>query len=143
MSLVTNIARAVVVELNRHEFSQQFETVFSVKPGFELARLDTLRVVVVPKTLEIEAVSRSSSKYHVSVDIGIMQRIGERTAEEAVETLGDLVDELIAYLKQRTLGDFPEAQCIGIANDPIYVPDHLTQSRSFTSVLNVKYVLFD
>jgi hypothetical protein len=140
MSLVTTIAKSVVAELNKHEFSMPLTAVFSVKPGFELSELDTLRVIVVPKTLEIEAVSRSSSKYLVSVDVGIMRRIGNLSPEEAVETLGDLVDELIEFLKSKTLDDFPAAQCVGVANDPIYIPDHLTQSRTFTSVLNVKYV---
>jgi len=141
MSLVTTIAKSVASELNKHDFSLPFEAVFTVKPGFELSELETLRVIVVPKTLEIETVSRSSSKYLVSVDVGIMQRIGKMTPEEAVETLGDLVDEIIEFLKTKTLDEFPAAQCVGVANDPLYVPDHLTQSRTFTSVVNVKYAL--
>ena len=141
MSLATTIAKSVVAELNKHNFSLPFEAVFSVKPGFELAELDMLRVIVVPKTLEIETASRSSSKYFVSVDIGIMRRLGNLTPEEAVETLGNLVDEIIDFLKTRTLAEFPVARCIAVANDPIYIPDHLTQSRTFTSVVNVKYAL--
>ena len=141
MSLVTTIAKSVVAELNNHDFSLPFEAVFSVKPGFELSELDTLRVIVVPKTLEIETASRSSSKYLVSVDIGIMRRLGKLTPEEAACTLGDLVDEVIEFLKAKTLDEFPAAQCIAVANDPIYIPDHLTQSRTFTSVVNVKYAL--
>ena len=141
MSIATTIAQSVVTELNKHDFSLPFEAVFSVKPGFELAELDTLRVVVVPKTLEIGAITRVSSKYLVSVDIGIMRRIGKLTPEAAVETLGDLVDEITEFLKTATLDAFPAAQCVGVANDPIYIPDHLTQSRTFTSVVNVKYAL--
>jgi len=141
MSLVTTIAKSVATELNKHDFSTPFEAVFSVKPGFELSELDTLRVIVVPKTLEIETVSRSSSKYLVSVDIGVMQRIGKMAPEEAVETLGDFVDEIIEFLKTKTLDEFPAAQCVGIANDPIYIPDHLTQQRTFTSVLTVQYAM--
>ena len=141
MSLVTSIAKSVATELNKHTFSTPFEAVFSVKPGFELSELDTLRVIVVPKTLEIETVSRSSSKYLVSVDIGIMQRIGKMAPEEAVETLGDLVDEIIEFLKTKILDEFPAAQCIAVANDPIYIPDHLTQQRTFTSVLTIQYAM--
>ena len=140
MSLVTDIAKSVVAELNKHTFSLRFESIFSVRPGFELAELETLRVIVVPKTLEIETASRASSKYLVSVDVGIMQRIGKMTPEEAVESLGDFVDELIEFLKTKTLDEFPAAQCIAVSNDPIYVPDHLTQQRTFTSVLTVQYL---
>ena len=142
MSLTTTIAKSVVAELNQHEFSLPFEAVFSVNPGSELEELDTLHVLVVPKTFEIETITRSSSKYLVSVDIGIIRRLGKLSPEEAVETLGDFVDEVIEFLKTVTLDGFPAAQCIGVANDPIYIPDHLTQSRTFTSVVNVKYVLF-
>jgi len=70
-----------------------------------------------------------------------MRRIGNLSPEEAVETLGDIVDEIIEFLKTKTLDDFPVAQCVGVANDPIYIPDHLTQNRTFTSVVNVKYAL--
>ena len=141
MSITTTVAQSVVAELNNHKFSLPFEAIFSVKPGFELAELDALRVIVVPKTFEITTISRSSSKYLVSVDIGIMRRIGKLTPEAAVETLGDLVDEIIEFLKTATLDEFPASQCVGVANDPIYIPDHLTQSRTFTSVVNVKYAL--
>ena len=141
MSFVTTITKSVVAELNKHRFSLPFEAVFSVKPGFELSNLETLRVIVVPKTLEIETVSRSSSKFVISVDVGIMRRLGDLTPEEAVETFGDLVDEIIDFLREKTLDDFQAARCVAVANDPIYIPDHLTQNRTFTSIVNVKYVL--
>jgi hypothetical protein len=141
MSFVTTITKSVVAELNNRHFSLPFEAVFSVRPGFELSELETLRVIVVPKTLEIETVSRSSSKYLVSIDVGVMRRLGNLTPEEAVESFGDLVDEVIEFLKTKTLDEFPAARCVAVANDPIYIPDHLTQSRTFTSVVNVKYAL--
>ena len=143
MSIVTQMAKAVVAELNReNEFSVPFEATFSVKPNYELVNLDTIRVVVVPKTLEIERASRSSFKYIVTVDVGIMQRLGKLTPEEAVETLGDLVDEIADFLTDQQLDDFPEATFTEIANDPVYVPEYLTQNRTFMSVLSVKYALY-
>ena len=141
MSLVTEIARAVVAELNRQEFSQEFEAVYTVKPSYEPAELDTLRVAVVPKTLEIERLSRSCTKYIVSVDVGVLQRIGKMTPEEAVETLGCLVDEIADFLSENQLNDIKAATFAEVVNDPVYVPEHLTQLRTFTSVLNVKYAL--
>ena len=141
MSLVTEIAKAVVAELNRHDFSQEFEAVYTVKPSYEPAELDTLRVAVVPKTVELERLSRLSAKYTVSVDVGVMQRIGKRTPEEAVETLGGLVDEIADLLLEKPLSEFKAATLNGITNEPVYLPEHLTQLRTFTSVLNVQYVL--
>jgi len=136
------MAKAVASELNRdQEFTVPFDAVFSVKPGYELKELDTIRVVVVPKTLEIERVSRVSSKYIVTVDVGVMQRLGKMTPEEAVETFGDLVDEIADFLSDRELEDFKAATFVNLTNDPIYVPDYLTQNRTFMSVLSVRYVL--
>jgi len=142
MSTVTTVAKAVAAELNRHEkFRIPFTAVYSVKPSFDLAALDTIRVVVVPKSYEIASISRASSKYVATVDIGIMQRIGTMTPEEAVDTLGDLVEEMIEFLKTRSLADFPAGQVVGIANDPLYIPDHLTGQHTFTSVLTIQYAM--
>ena len=142
MSIVTQMAKAVAAELNREqEFSVEFEATFSVKPNYELTELDMIRVVVVPKTLEIERISRSSTKYIVTIDIGIMQRLGKMTPEDAVESLGDLVDEIAEFLSDRELEDFKAATFVSLSNDPIYVPEFLSQSRTFMSVLSVKYVL--
>ena len=141
MSITSNIAKAVASTLNEADFSKDFEAVYSVKPGFELAELDTLRVVIVPKQMEIDRVSRSSTKYTVSIDVGIMQRIGTLSPEEAVEKLGELVDEIAELLSEANLKDYDAATFVGISNDPIYVPEHLTSNRTFTSVLTVKYLL--
>ena len=142
MSIVTQVAKAVTAELNRdQEFFIPFEATFSVKPNYEHVNLDTIRVVVVPKTLEIEKISRASTKYIVTIDIGIIQRLGKLTPEEAVETIGDLVDEIADFLSDRELEDFKEATFVSIENDPVYVPEYLSQHRTFMSVLSVRYVL--
>ncbi|MDR2763126.1 MAG: hypothetical protein LBB88_11020 [Planctomycetaceae bacterium] len=144
MSISTQVANAVVAELkkNMQKFSIQFEPAMLVLPNFESSELQTIRVTVVPRTLEIERNSRNSAKYIVGIDIGIQRRI-ENTPEETVENLGNLVDEIILFLKSTNLSEFHSAQVSSIANDPIYSPEHLQQKRIFTSVLNVKYVLFD
>jgi hypothetical protein len=134
------LGKAVAAELNRcMEFSISFEAVYFVKPNFDLTALDTIRIVVVPKTYELYSISHAISKYLVTIDVGIMQRIGKMKPEDAVETLGDLVEEIIEFLKTKTLSGFPAGQVIEITNDPLYIPDHLTQQRTFTSMLTVQY----
>jgi hypothetical protein len=144
MSISTQLANAIVIELKKNvdKFSIQFEPAMLVLPNFESAELQTLHVTVVPRTIEIERVTRNASKYIVGIDIGIQQRI-EGTAEESVAVLGVLVDEILLFLKDTQLSDFPPAQFFQITNDPIYSPEHLQQKRIFTSVLNVKYILFN
>jgi hypothetical protein len=141
MSIATQIANAIVDELKTFNFSFDFEPLMLMLPSYESADLETLRVTIVPRTLEIERVSRCSLKYIVGIDVGIQRRI-DGTPEDTVITLGNLVDEIATFLKDATLSNFPSAQCVGITNDPLYVPEHLQQKRTFTSVLNVKYALF-
>jgi hypothetical protein len=143
VSIITDLAKAVALELNRHEFSMQFEAAYSVRFSFDLTKLDTLQVAVVPKELEIDNIARCSSKYTATIDIGVSQRIGDRTPEEAVEVFGALVEEIADHIKEATLQEFPAAQCQGIRFEPIYIPDHLHGQRIFTSVLNVKYIMRD
>ncbi len=142
MSIVTQIAHAVVFELANHEFSQELEPKMLVLPSFESAELEILRVSVVPRTLEIDRVTRASSKYTVGIDIGIQKRI-VGTPEETVATMGALVDEIADFMKSQDLTQFPAAQWHSLANEPIYVPEHLSQKRTFTSILSLKYLLFD
>ena len=144
MSIVTQIAKAIVTELknNVSNFSISFEPEMLVLPSFEPAELQMLRVSVVPRSFEMERISRSSSKYTVGIDIGIQRRI-EGTPEETVSKIGGLVDEISQFLKESSLSEFPAAQWYGVTNDPVYVPEHLQQKRTFTSVLNVRYILFD
>ena len=144
MSTVTTVAKAVAAELNKHlGFSIKFKAAYSVKPSFDLAELDTIRVVVVPKAYELGSITRASTKYVATIDIGIMQRIGKMSPEDAVDKLGDLVEEIIEFLKTQTLSDFPVGQVVSITNDPLYVPDHLTGQRTFTSVLTIQYAMCD
>ena len=140
MSIVTKIAEAVVSELAEHEFSQQFEPKMLVLPDFKPVDLEILRVSVVPRTLEIERQTRGSMKYIVTIDIGIQKRI-VGTSEETVTTMGTLVDEISEFLQTVDLSQFPAAQLVNIVNDPLYVPEHLQQKQSFTSILVVKYVM--
>ncbi|HBT76489.1 MAG TPA: hypothetical protein DEB39_06095 [Planctomycetaceae bacterium] len=140
MSIVTQVANAVVFELANHEFSHPFEPKMLVLPVFESAELEVLRVSVVPRTLEIDRVTRASSKYTVGIDIGIQKRISG-TPEETVAKMGELVDEIADFLKSQCLQKFPAAQCLGLTVDPLYSPEHLKQKRTFTSILSVKYVM--
>ena len=142
MSIATQVAQAVVHELAGHEFSQPFEPKMLVLPDFTTAELEILRVTVVPRTLEVNRATRSSSQYTVGIDIGIQKRISG-TPEETVATMGALVDEIAAFLKSRDLSQLPAAQWHSLVNEPLYVPEHLTQKRAFTSVLSLKYLLFD
>ncbi len=141
MSLSTQVAHAIVHELAHHEFSQDFEPKMLVCPSFEPSELETLRVSVVPRTLEMDRATRGSTKYTVGIDVGIQKRI-TGTPEETVIKMGAFVDEIADFLKSVELSYHPATQWFHTEYDPLYVPEHLVQKRTFTSVLSLKYLLF-
>lgn len=141
MGLAIDIADAVAAELNSAPagtFPPAFTAVRRVLPAFDLADLADLKVSVVPKRIEITGSTRSASQYEITVDIGVQKKLGKDLDSE-VQALGTLVDSIADYLRRRPLGQAPFAAWAGIANDPVYAPEHLAEQRVFTSVLTVSY----
>ena len=146
MSFATQIADAIAIELNAvpdGTFSQVFTAERRVLPVYELTDLNTLKVTVVPKAMEISGSTRSASQYDFSIDIGIQKKVASATGSVELDTevaaLGSLVDEINDYLRQRPLGSFAGVAWVRSVNDPVYAPEHLHEQRTFTSVLTLTY----
>ena len=143
MSIVTDIADAIAEELNNAPsgtFSRSFTALRKVVPAYELADLVKLKVSVVPKSSEISVNTRSVSQYEMRFDIGVQMKIASGASlENEVDSLGGFVDEIVDYLRQTKLAGEPNVAWAGTENDPIYVPEHLTEKRVFTSVLTLTY----
>lgn len=140
MSMATDIADAVAVELNIGNFGDKFTAERVTIPRFEIEELAELHVSVIPKSISFSRASKTISKYIVTIDIGIQKKIAENPLAE-VALLGDVVDEIASYLQDRTLGLLPNVRWIACKNDPIYSVEHMVQKRVFTSVLSVEYHL--
>ncbi|MGC9455257.1 MAG: hypothetical protein ACP5HU_10390 [Phycisphaerae bacterium] len=138
MPLVIDIADAVVAELAGGFFCEEITPQRRVLPDFELAELAELRVTVVPKATEIAGGTRSVCRYDVQVDIGIQKKLGTDLDAEVAALCG-LTDEIAEFLRKRPLAAAPWAAWVGIANEPVYAPEHLAEQRAFTSVLTVTY----
>ena len=141
MSLITDIADAVVAELNAAPagtFEPSFTAQRRVLPAFELAELKALKVTVVPKAVQITGSTRSSSQYDLAIDIGVQRKLTS-DSDSDVENLGTLVDQIAEHLRQRPLSTAPYASWMSIVNEPVYSPEHLLEQRVFTSVLTVTY----
>lgn len=132
------LADAVAAELNSGSFSRTFTAQRLLLPEFELAELTDLKVTVVPKGIEYGPFSRQWTRQELSVDIGIQQKL---TGDVETELPGLLafVQELVLFLRKRTLADFAEVTWLKIQNEPLYAPEHLANQRTFTSVLTVTY----
>ena len=138
MSTSIDIADAVVASLNLGTFSQSFTANRLYRPVFELKDLKTLTVSVVPKALSADSASRTEDAFTVDVDIAVQKKVDQLAASE-LDGLMDLVEEIVDHLRHGTLADKPDARWTGIANDPIFAPEHLEQQRVFTSILTLTY----
>ncbi len=138
MSIATDIADAVVNELNDGTFSQSFNAERSVMPERDLSDLSDLVVTVVPRGVTITNSTRATSQYEITINVGVQQKV-EGEKDDAVATLGAFVDELAEFLSRRQLEDQPGVQWSQTENDPIYSPQHLSERHVFTSVLTITY----
>ena len=141
MSIVVDIAKALVTELNAQTFDPSFTAKRAYRPVFELKDMATLQVTVVPRSREIQSGTRSVSQQDVQVDIAIQKRLGREAETDPTETDGlmDLADQIIAYLRSRKLAGVSGAVWVRTEHQPIYSVEHLERFRGFTSVLTVTY----
>lgn len=135
---LVQLADAVVTALNGRTFSRSFLArrayVPSVGPGAV-----GLTVLVVPRGVEIEPLHREAVQVTAKIDVGVIQTVAPERMEEIDPLLG-LVEEIGDFLKFRELEGFPTAQWVGLAHQPVYVPEKLEKHRQFFSVLTLSYV---
>lgn len=135
-SLILDIADAVVAELNAGPFGGAFTAARDYRPRYTPAELQNLRVTVVPRTLTVEAESRSQQRVEAAIDIAVQKRLETESAAE-LDPLMDLVDQIVAFWPMRRPAALPEVICTGVENDPIYAVEHLDELRVFTSVVSL------
>ena len=91
MSVITDIADAIVADLNAHVFTPTFTSERKYDPGFRLEDVGSiLKVLVVPAKHESVIDSRESTQNEYAIDIGVIQNPATR-ANAAYDTLMDLV----------------------------------------------------
>ena len=138
MSVITDIAEAVKDELNGHDFSMEFGAAREFLPVFDLQEMQTLHVTVVPAGLTIQKLDRSRTQSNVQVDIGIQKKLSTADNDE-IDAMMALVEEIVDFLRFRKLAGCPEALWVSTENNPIFVREHLSEMRQFTSVLTLTY----
>lgn len=138
MKLAIDIADAIVTELDGNTFSEPLVVTRRVLPEYEIAELKALTVTIVPKSVQINNITRQSSSFDVAIDIGIQQKIGKDTDTEVIRLSG-IVSEIVSFLNRRKLADMSGAIFLSIANEPVYAPEHLSEKRLFTSIVTVTY----
>ena len=138
MPLITQVAEAVIAELNGTTFSQPFTAVRSFLPRSELAELKTLKVTVVPSGLSVVTASRGQTQQDVAIDIAVQQKLtGENNAD--LDPLLALAEEIAAHFRGKRLASLPNAIWVKTEFKTIYAPDHIDQLRTFTSVVTLTF----
>ena len=139
---VTDIADAVVFELNGGSFSQAFTAERAYQPVFDLKDMKDLHVTVVPKSVTTAMASRADDQVDCAVDIGIQKKLTSGDNAE-IDALMALVQEIAGFLNRRPLAAAGDVVWVQTTNEPIFSPEHLEQLRQFTSVLTVTYRVID
>ena len=138
MATITDIADAVVTELNGHTFSQALTAVRYYRPVFDLGEMQTLHVSVVPKGVTIERADRSRNQYDFAIDVAVQKKFETGDAAE-LDPLMSLVEEIADFFRLRRLTSYPDAVWVRTDNVPVYAPEHLEEFRQFTSVLSLTF----
>lgn len=138
MSLISQVAEAVVVELNATTFSQPIAAARSYLPRVELADLKTLKVTVVPSNVTVAAASRSQTQRDVAIDVAVQKKLGQEQ-NVSLDPLLALAEEIAEHFRAKRLDSFPGALCVKTEFKPIYAPEHIEQIRTFTSVLTLTF----
>lgn len=127
--------------LGNDYFSMTFTAERAYRPVQKLQDLELTapKITVIPASCEIVRASRGEFRYDATCAIVIQARPTSQSNEH-VDPYMDLADEVIAYLGQFDV-EFTSSR-IALGNDPILVPEHLTELGVFTSVVNVTYRLF-
>ena len=138
MSIVAEIAQAVVDTINAASLSQPVTAERHYQPIFDLADLRTLKVSVVPKSVKLSAANRALQVREYQVDVGVQKKLGQVDAAH-MDPLIELVDEIAALFKFKRLPGYEPAVWMKSEVDPLYAQEHLQQYRQFTSVLTLTF----
>jgi hypothetical protein len=139
MSVITDVADAIVVELNAATFSQPVNAVRAYLPQYKLTEMQNLHVTVVPKSIVLANPDRSRSQSDYSFDVAVQKKFSTGSNEE-LDALIDLVQDIVVYFrKNQRLESFPNAMWMKTEVPVLYAPEHMDQLRQFTSVVTVTY----
>ena len=140
MAVVTDVADAIVAELNAATLSLPLTAARHYVPSFELQEMQDLHVTVVPKAVAITKSDRSHNTQDIQIDVAVQKKFATGDAAE-IDPLLTLVEEIADFFRLRRLDSYPAAHWIKTEHKPIYAQDHWDELRQFTSVLTLTFRL--
>lgn len=138
MSVISDIAAAVVSEINAAELSQPVTAERTFLPVFDLEDMQDLHVTIVPRGVTTLPGGRGHNQHDYAIDIAVQKKL-DAVSNAEVDTLLGLVQELADLFRFKRLTDAPNAAWLKTENVPVYSPEHLEQLRQFTSVITITF----
>lgn len=141
MSLLVDIADALVAELNAQAWGEPFTAVRSYHPQYSLSAdeggstLDTLRVTVVPGGIEGQKLTREHYQKTLKTDIAIQKVARTDAARDGLMDLAEnILDHLLGIV---TATGNTVCKITDVQNTPAWAPEHMAQADVFTSLITV------
>jgi len=140
MSVLVDIADAVVASLNAEPFAPPFTARRVFVPTETNEELARLHVTVVPRTVTIQPLTRNRSTFECTVQIGVQQAFDVSDLALADAFL-DIAEKIIDHLRFRDLpiGIGTNASWLRITHEVPIAAEQLEEQRVATSVIAVVY----
>lgn len=135
---LTDVAAAVVDELNAQDWSLELTAARVPVVNFDLADLATVQVPVVAVSSDSEPDTRALRVKVSQIDVGVLVRVDP--TNDGIDPYLALVDEIADHFHQRQLAgiDAPTLCLVG-RPDPIYDVERLEQHRVFFAVIRLEF----
>jgi hypothetical protein len=139
--MVLQLAEKIVTTLNDGEFDLEFTATKTLFPFYELKDLSTLRVTIVPKSVNITTASRAASEFDYQVDIAIQKAVKSPDDAE-VTVLTDFALVIAKSFRNKVYQDIG-AVCFKQSIDPLYSVEHIQPPSVFTSVVTLNFKVIE
>ncbi len=141
-STALEIADAIVDTLKTINYGDSaLPAVRSLFPFYELKDLATLKVTVVPKSVDIQSFGRSASEFDYEIDIAVQKAVSSPDISE-VGNLADLVMTIAKAFKKKVYTTVGNAACYK-QSISLYSAEHIQPPSVFTSVLTLNFKVIE
>jgi hypothetical protein len=138
MAVITDIADALVAELNAATFSRPVTAARHHLPRFDLPEMQRLHVTVVPKGVVLASGDRSRGQGDYSIVVAVQRNFATGDNAE-LDALTNLTEEFTDHFRAKRLASYPNAAWLKTEQNVLYAPEHIDELRQFTSVLTLTY----
>lgn len=125
------MAAATIMELAKGVAQDlaQYNAELTLNPDYELRNMKTRRVVVVPVAKQMDIESRAGTKYHHTINVGVIHKCRTEDDIEPLIALAETIGQ--GMLRKRIAGEI----CTSAKWEPLYAHEEIRAKGQFTSVI--------